>query len=120
MSNVAFQTSTDATNVKSIEFRDGTRLTFEQAAKLIKKEGRLHHGPYIKNSVRPSTGVLEEWQECGNCIEPLWCYNPVKGKKLHNSWLTICISAENDRPSEETPEQLCERMVKYLRSWKRR
>ena len=33
MSDVAFQTSTDATNVKSIEFRDGTRLTFEQAAK---------------------------------------------------------------------------------------
>ena len=120
MSNVAFQTSTDAMNVKSIEFRDGTRLTFEQAAKLIKEEGRLHYGPYIKNSIRPSTGVLEEWQECGNCIEPSVCYSPIKKKRLHNSWLTICISTENDRPATETPEQLCERMVKYLRSWKRK
>jgi hypothetical protein len=120
MRDAAFQTSSDATNVKAIEFRDGTRLTFEQAAKLIKNEGRLHYGPHMKNSVRPTTGVLEEWKECGNCLEPLWCYTPTKGKRLHNNWLTICLSTENDRPSQETPEQLCNRMVQYLRSWKRR
>ncbi len=120
MSTVAFQTSPNAINIKSIEFTDGTRLTFEQAAKLIKKEGRLSYGPYIKNSTRSAIGVLEGWSECGNCVEPMQCFTPIKHNRLHNLWFSVCISTENDRPSEETPESACERMVKYLRSWKRK
>ena len=120
MSDVAFQTSSEATNIKSIEFDDGSRMTFEQAAKLIKSEGRLIHGPFIKQTLRPAIGILEEWDVCGNCIEPLWCYTPLKGKRLHSKWFAVCLTTENDRPYTETPEQMCERMVQYLRFWKRR
>ena len=49
----------DASNIKRIEFNDGTSLTFEQAARRILKERKLTKGYWIKNGLRPSTGVLE-------------------------------------------------------------
>jgi len=51
----------DEINIKHIQFSDGTSLTFEQAARRILKEGKLTKGYWIKNGLRPSTGVLEEW-----------------------------------------------------------
>ena len=47
-----FQTTREGSNVKSIEFEDvkgnfHSRITFEQAAKLVKKERKLTTGPYI-------------------------------------------------------------------------
>ena len=108
-------------NIKRIEFDDGSSLSFEQAARRIAKENKLAKGYWIKNDLRPATGVLEEWTRCGdeNCIEPYLCYTPMKKRRLTNSWFAVCISANNDRGIEETAEEHCVRMSQWLRSFKR-
>ena len=91
----------DGINIKHIQFSDGTSLTFEQAARRILKEGKLTKGYWIKNGLRPSTGVLEEWTRCGHqkClyIESHLCYTPNKKRRVLNSWFAVAISAANDQ-----------------------
>ena len=108
-------------NIKRIEFDDGSSLTFEQAARRIAKEHKLAKGYWIKNDLRPATGVLEGWTRCGNdnCIEPYLCYTPIKERRFANSWFAVSISANNDRGIEETAEEHCVRMSQWLRSFKR-
>ena len=108
-------------NIKRIEFDDGSSLTLEQAARRIAKENKLAKGYWIKNNLRPATGVLEEWTRCGNksCIEPYLCYTPVKKRRLRDSWFAVSISATNDQGIEETAEEHCVRMSQWLRSLKR-
>ena len=108
-------------NIKRIEFDDGSSLSFEQAARQIAKENKLAKGYWIKNDLRPATGVLEEWTRCGNdnCIEPYLCYTPIKERRFINSWFAVSISANNDRGIEETAEEHCVRMSQWLRSFKR-
>ena len=108
-------------NIKRIDFDDGSSLSFEQAARRIAKENKLAKGYWIKNDLRPATGVLEEWTRCGNdnCIEPYLCYTPIKERRFINSWFAVSISANNDRGIEETAEEHCVRMSQWLRSFKR-
>ena len=113
----------DGSNIKHIQFSDGTSLTFEQAARRILKEGKLTKGYWIKNGLRPSTGVLEEWTRCGNqkClyIESHLCYTPNKKRRVLNSWFAVAISAANDQGITESNEEHCVRMAQWLRSFKR-
>ena len=113
----------DGINIKHIQFSDGTSLTFEQAARRILKEGKLTKGYWIKNGIRPATGVLEEWTQCGDdkClyIEPHLCYTPNKKRKLLNGWFSVILAAENDRGMEETAEEHCYRVEQWLRGFKR-
>ena len=92
---------TEVINIERIEFDDGSSLTFEQAARRIHKEGKLTKGYWIKNGLRPATGVLEEWTRCGNdkClyIESYLCYTPTKKRRLLNSWFAVSMSSNNDR-----------------------
>lgn len=111
-------------NIKRIEFDDGSSLTFEQAARRIHKEKKLVKGYYIKNGLRPATGVLEEWTRCGDSkclyIESHLCYTPTKKRRLLNNWFAVVLAAENDRGMEETIEEHCSRIAEWLRGFKRR
>ena len=113
----------DGINIKHIQFSDGTSLTFEQAARRILKEGKLTKGYWIKNGLRPSTGVLEEWTRCGSqqClyIESHLCYTPNKKRRVLNSWFAVAIAAANDQGIQESNEEHCVRMAQWLRSFKR-
>ena len=113
----------DGINIKHIQFSDGTSLTFEQAARRILKEGKLTKGYWIKNGLRPSTGVLEEWTRCGHqkClyIESHLCYTPNKKRRVLNSWFAVAISSNNDQGITESNEEHCVRMAQWLRSFKR-
>ena len=113
----------EVVNIKRIEFDDGSSLTFEQAAKRILKEGQLTKGYWIKNGLRPATGVLEEWTRCGNdkCryIESHLCYTPNKKRRLLNGWFAVAISATNDQGVQESNEEHCVRIAQWLRSCKR-
>ena len=110
------------THIKRIEFNDGTSLTFEQAAKRILKEKKLTKGYWIKNGLRSSTGVLEEWTRCRNqkClyIEPYLCYTPKKKRRILNSWFAVALATANDQGIQESNEEHCLRMVQWLRSFK--
>jgi len=110
-------------NISRIEFNDGTSLTFEQAARRIRKESKLTKGYWIKNGLRPATGVLEEWTRCGNSkclyIESHLCYTPNKKRRVLNSWFAVAISAANDQGIKESDEEHCVRMAQWLRSFKR-
>ena len=110
-------------NISRIEFNDGTSLTFEQAARRIRKEGKLTKGYWIKNGLRPATGVLEEWTRCGTskCLyieSHLW-YTPNKKRRVLNSWFAVAISATNDQGIIESAEEHCVRIAQWLRSFKR-
>ena len=110
-------------NISLIEFNDGTSLTFEQAARRILKEGKLTKGYWIKNGLRPATGVLEEWTRCGNSkclyIESHLCYTPNKKRRVLNSWFAVAISSTNDQGITESAEEHCARIAQWLRSFKR-
>jgi hypothetical protein len=111
------------TNIKCIEFSDGTSLTFEQAARRIHKENKLCAGYWIKSGLRPATGVLEEWTRCGNTkcqyIESHLCYTPNKKRRLLNGWFAVSLASENDRGITETVEEHCYRIEQWLRGFKR-
>ena len=117
-----FQTGPESINIKSIEFIDGTRITFERAAKFIEKESKLTTGPYIDGKgMRCATAVLENHQPCNQCIEPVRCYSPIRKKRLYNRWFSGCLANECDRVIlEETVEERCLRVASWLRSWKRK
>ena len=110
-------------NISRIEFNDGTSLTFEQAARRIRKESKLTKGYWIKNGLRPATGVLEELTRCGNSkclyIESHLCYTPNKKRRILNSWFAVAISATNDQGIIESAEEHCVRIAQWLRSFKR-
>jgi hypothetical protein len=111
----------DALNIKRVEFSDGTFISFEQAARRITKEKQLTKGYWMKNDLRPATGVLEEWTRCGKdtCIEPHMCFTPVKKRSLTNSWFKVAIAATNDQGIVESTEEHCLRMAQWLRGLKR-
>ena len=109
-------------NMKRIEFNDGTTLTFEQAAKRIHRETKLCKGYWIKNGLRPATGVLEEWTQCRNTkclyIEPHLCYTPNKKRRIYNGLFAISLATENDRGITETAEEHCYRVEQWIRGFK--
>ena len=105
----------------SIEFNDGTFMSYEQAAKLIQKEGKLTVGPYIdRKGLRCANAVLENHRACDNCIEPVRCYTPLRDRRIVDQWFSFCLHAQCDRPLEETPEERCTRVVVWVRSLKRK
>tara|TARA_R100001132_G_C3237372_1_gene69508 strand:+ start:39 stop:416 length:378 start_codon:yes stop_codon:yes gene_type:complete len=121
-----FQTTREGSNVKSIEFEDvkgnfHSRITFEQAAKLVKKERKLTTGPYIdREGLRSARAILENHTPCDKCIEPIRCYTPNRERRLYNRWWAFCLDAECDRQLVSTPEELCTRIVVWLRGFKRK
>lgn len=121
-----FQTTREGSNIKSIEFEDAkgnfhSRMTFEQAAKLVQKEGKLTSGPYIdREGQRSARAILENHTPCDDCIEPVRCYMPIKERRLYNLWWAFSLDAECNRQIAGTPEELCTRMVDWLRGFKRK
>ena len=107
----------DTFQIKTIEFTNGDFLTFEQAANLIYQEGRLAPGPYIHNSIRCATAVLENHEACQKCLEPMYCYKPERKRHIENIWFAVRLSAENDKGTGdgmEKPEDRCNRIAAWL------
>jgi len=109
----------NAFQVKTIGFTNGESLTFEQAANLIEREGRLTPGPYIHNSMRCAIAVLENHSACQECMDmQKYCYHPKRDKHIENIWFVVCLSTENDREINEgleKPEDRCIRIAAWFR-----
>ena len=111
----------DSPTVKKIEFSDGLSLSFEQMARRIAKEKILTYSYFLNNDKRSPLAVLEDWEYCGSCgLEPHICYTPTRKRRMLSGWFRTCICSENGRGGmDETSEEHCQRLVTWIRSFKR-
>ena len=87
-------------------FADGTHMSFSQASKLLRKEGKLRSGPCVildGTIIRDAVGVIENHQprweyDIGSNKEVVRC---ISQRQMTNQWFRGCVNTESDTQPKE-------------------